>query len=171
MPSGTEIHVPQQIGLCKGLDYIWIGARNSSNYSLLSHLKWFDGMVLIKRNPGMTIDELIGIYDICIKQYGLKSVYLIERGINTFDRIPVSRWTPDLKGVIRIKDERPDIFERLIVDVSHSLGQKQWIDDTYKAFKVIGVNHFMFECTMSGKSKTDSGQMLSVAELKKILEV
>ena len=171
IPTGTEVHNLNHIGhaILSGLDYIWVGARNCQNYSLLEDLKAFEGMILIKRSPGMTIDELIGLYDICKDIHKLNDVYMVERGINTFDRLDWSRWSPDLKGVIRLKHQRPEIFERLVVDCSHSVGEKLFIDDTYKAFKAIGVEHFMFECTIDGKSKTDSNHMLSVDELKEIL--
>ncbi len=169
MPCGTEIQTYEQLELCKNLDYIWIGCRNSQNYGLLQQLINFKGDVFIKRGFGMTIDEVIGLYDI-MKNIVKKECYIIERGINTFDRLEASRWSPDLKGVIRIKDERPDIFNRLVVDCSHSVGNKNWVGDTHRAFKVVGIKHFMFECTATGKSKTDSKQMLSVKELKEILK-
>ena len=171
MPTGTEVQIPEHICDCQGkLSFIWIGARNCQNYGLLESLRGFFGEVLIKRSFGMTIDELIGLSDIYKARIG-KSIYIIERGINTFDRLPDSRWSPDLKGVIRIKNKRPDIFSRLVVDCSHSVGRKEYIEDTYKAFKAIGVNHFMFECSSQPeKSKTDKGQMLSIDELEKILK-
>ena len=101
----------------------------------------------------------------------MKMPYIIERGINTFDRQPDSRWSPDLKGIIRVKNERPDIFSRLVVDCSHSVGRKEYSGDVYRAFKAIGVQHFMFECSIAPeKSKTDKGQILSIEELEEILK-
>lgn len=170
MPCGTEIQDIGHFGLMMDLDYLWVGARNSQNYSLLSRLsKHPTKTILLKRGFGMTIDELIGLYDICQVKHGFKDIYLIERGINTFDRNPFSRWSPDLKGMIRLKTENPDIFDRIIVDCSHSVGKKDYVADTYRAFKAIGVKHFMFECTIDGMSRTDSGHMLSVKELENIL--
>jgi len=170
MPVITEIHIPEQAYKLQslGIKSLWIGARNSANYSLLEKISPFNGNIIIKRGPSMTIDEFIGIYDI-MKMINNRKVYLIERGINTFDRLENSRWSLDLKGIIRIKHERPEIFEELIVDVSHSVGVKAWIEDHYKACKAIGIKHFMIECTLSGKSKTDSLQMLSFKELKNII--
>jgi 3-deoxy-D-arabino-heptulosonate 7-phosphate (DAHP) synthase len=124
---------------------------------------------MIKRGFGMTADEAIGIYDLCEKKFG-KQIYLIDRGIVTFDRHPVSRWSPDLKGVLWIKNERPDIFSRLVIDCSHSVFDKRMVGDVYRAFRAVGVEHFMFECTIDGKSLTDQAHMLSVAELADILE-
>jgi 3-deoxy-7-phosphoheptulonate synthase len=168
IPVSTEVHTPLQSKCLDWMDSVWIGARNSHNYTLLKEVAKFPNDVYIKRGAGMTIDEVIGVYDIMNKIYN-KKIYIIERGINTFDRLEYSRWSPDLKGVIRLKYQRPDIFKRLIVDCSHSVFVKYWIEDTYKAFKSIGVEHFMFECSYDGESPTDSQLMLSVKELKRIL--
>jgi len=171
IPVGCEIFTKEHIELVKDLYYFWFGARNSQNYRLIEALRHVTGMVLFKRDFGMTVDETIGLYDIYTNHAACTDeVFFVERGINTFDRLEYSRWSPDLKGVIRIKNERPDIFDKLIVDCSHSVGYKDFIGDTYRAFKAIGVQHFMFECTIDGKSKTDQFQMLSVDELEEILK-
>ena len=171
MPVGTEVQIPEHIEICTNLPFIWIGARNCQNYALLEKTKvYIRGEVFIKRGCGITIDEFIGLFDIMSLIIG-GDIYIIERGINTFDRLPDSRWSPDLKGVIRIKHERPDIFNRLVVDCSHSVGRKSYIEDTYKAFKAIGVKHFMFECSSEpARSRTDTKQILSVCELERILK-
>ncbi len=169
LPTGTECQTWEQVKKCSDLNYIWVGARYSQNYGLLRQFSKFNGDLFIKRNPGMTTDELIGICDIMAVKFN-KQIYPIERGINTFDRLPHSRWSPDLKGALRLKYERPEIFDRLVVDCSHSVFIKEHVPDVYRAFKAIGVQHFMIECTHDGKSKTDSAHMLSVDELSKIVE-
>lgn len=170
MPVGTEVQIPLHIQCCLNLSFIWVGARNCQNYALLELLKYFKGDVFIKRGFGITIREVMGIYDIMEQNFG-KRVYIIERGIVTFDRSQNSRWSPDLKGVIRLKHNMSDIFKRLVVDCSHSVGRKEYSGDVYRAFKAIGVNHFMFECSIAPeKSKTDKGQILSIEELEEILK-
>jgi len=166
--TGTECHTPDHIKACDKLDFIWIGGRNSQNYTLLGAASEHWGDVFIKRGFGMTIDETIGLYDIMNKIHR-KEAFIIERGINTFDRTPDSRWAPDLKGMIRIKHERPDMFENMVVDLSHSVGKWEYIKDTYEAFKAIGVKHWMVECSASGHTDTDKGQHITVRELKKII--
>lgn len=168
LPTGTEIQSMDQYYYCKGLSFLWIGARNSQNYSLIEDVAGYPCPMLIKRGAAMTVDELIGIYDIARKRSFL-DVYVVERGISDIDRQPLSRWSPDLKGCIRLKHERPDIFDKLVVDCSHSVGTKTYIEDLYAAFLAIGVKHFMFECTIDGKSKTDQNHMLSVGELLDIV--
>jgi len=170
LPAGTEVQIPQHIIYCRNLSFIWIGARNCQNYALLENLTYFDGKIFIKRGAGITIDETIGLFDI-MRDVFLKKIFIIERGINTFDRKEESRWSPDLKGIIRIKDERPDIFGRIVIDCSHSAGKKEYTRDIYNAFKSIGVKHFMFEVSAEPeKSKTDTAQILSTQELKEILK-
>lgn len=174
MPTMTEAQNNHQIMSCRHhmIDGVWVGARNSQNYALIGDVEQYwpkNKIFMVKRGSGMTIDEVIGLFDIYREFYN-REIYIIERGINTFDRLPTSRWSPDLKGMIRIKHERPDIFKRIVIDCSHSVGEKAWIEDTYRAFQAIGVEHFMFECTIDGESKTDSMQMLSVDELKEILK-
>lgn len=165
----TEVQTPDQIKNVIGyMDLVWIGARNCQNYGLLEYISNIDSLgyipFAIKRGPAMPIDEVYGIYDI------FQPSYIIERGIITFDPMERSRFAPDLKGVIRIKNERPDIFDKLAVDCSHSVFRKDYVGDVYKAFKAIGVQHFMFECTYTGKSKTDQEHMLSVKELEQIIK-
>jgi 3-deoxy-D-arabino-heptulosonate 7-phosphate (DAHP) synthase len=169
IPVGTEVQTPSQYKLCvEHVDYVWIGARNSQNYGLRKYILQarLEGKkiaYIIKRGFAMTVDELYGLYDIDHPDY------IIDRGILTIDPMPRSRFAPDLKGIIRIKNERPDIFENIIIDCSHSNFRKEYIKDTYIAFKAIGVNHFMFECTATGQSITDQEHMLSVQEFNEIL--
>lgn len=172
MPVLTEVRTEYQclrsLGFISG---VWVGARNSQNYDLVEYCcKNTAGKVLLlKRGFGMTIEEAAGIYDLCEKKFG-KNVYLIDRGIVTFDRHPVSRWSPDLKGALWLKNERRDIFSNMVVDCSHSVFDKRMVGDVFRAFKAVGVDNFMFECTIDGKSITDQAHMLSVAELEEIIK-
>ena len=170
-PCGTEVRTPGQVDLCKELDYLWIGARSSQNYDLLEHIgKEYPGQIMIKRGFGMTIDEVIGIDEIMRLKYN-REVYIIERGINTFDRGHY-RWSPDLKGLIRLKHDYSKLFDRTVVDCSHSAESWTYVPDTYKAFKSIGVKHFMFECYSNlNFANADQHQAITVDELKRILEV
>jgi 3-deoxy-D-arabino-heptulosonate 7-phosphate (DAHP) synthase len=169
MPVGTEIQIPQHVAECSELNYLWVGARSSRNYALLQSLcTLYKGEIMLKRGMDMTIQETIDLYDLIVGRYN-RYPYIIERGTVNIDRDQESRWSPDLKGVIRIKNERPDIFDRLVIDCSHSVGRKEYVRDTYKAFKAIDCKHYMFEATIDGKSLTDQRQMLSVKELEEII--
>jgi 3-deoxy-D-arabino-heptulosonate 7-phosphate (DAHP) synthase len=166
---GTEIQSKEQYEMAKNhLDYIWVGMRNAQNYQLLKDISGFKGEIFVKRGEGMTADDTMALVDI-IKQFWNKDISIIERGIVTFDRYDNSRWSPDLKGVLKIKHERPAIFKNLVVDCSHSVFKKDFVSDVYSAFAAVGVENFMFECTIDGISKTDQDHMLSVWDLKNIL--
>jgi 3-deoxy-D-arabino-heptulosonate 7-phosphate (DAHP) synthase len=169
IPAGTEVHTLSHIEECKNLSFIWVGARNSQNYTLLEHLKCFEGDVFIKRGVGMTVKEMIGIFDIMAFIHK-KPVYMVERGIVNINEKEQSRWSISINDLLYIKYNREDIFRRLIVDCSHSSGRWEYIYDIYRITKYIGCNHHMIECTYDGISKTDQEQMLSVNEVKTIIE-
>lgn len=165
MPVCTEVQTPEHTRYCAPvMDMVWVGARNSSNYALRKSARESGIPFAIKRAANMPVELVYGMFDI------EKPHYIIERGIDNIFARPESRFMPDLKGVMQIKNERPDIFDKLIVDCSHSVFRKDMVADTYRAFKSIGIKHFMFECTLDGSSKTDQSHMLSVKELTEILE-
>lgn len=169
LPVATEVHDIIQANSCQDLTGVWVGARNSSNYTLIKGLSEFPGYRFIKRGMGQTIEEIMGIYDICKVIHGYIP-FIIERGTNYLSRTDKTRWSISLNEVLRVKYERPDIFKHLVVDCSHSVGLKKYIPDVYRAMKEIGVKHYMFEASIDGKSKTDQGHILSVQELKEIIE-
>jgi len=180
LPIATEVQTPGQIAHCADwyFDTVWIGARNSQNYGLLQELfneaykqntnsnHTFKN-VMLKRGAGMTIDETINLYGI-MHQLGGIQPYIIERGITSLDRSYGGRWTADLKIAYVFKHDYPHLFDKLVVDCSHSVGEKKYVEDVYTAFKSIGVKNFMFE-VFDGTSKTDVNQILTSDELKKIL--
>lgn len=169
LPALTEVRTIEQFDkVIDKISGVWIGARNCQNYDLLEHVSKTNKVVMVKRGAGNTIDEILGIHDLMLKLFN-KQIYIIERGINTFDRGEVSRWSPDIKGAMRIKHYRPDVWPYYVVDCSHSVFDKNFVADTYMAFRAIGCENFMFECTIDGKSETDQAHMLSVNELKNII--
>lgn len=153
------------------INYIWIAARSAQNYELLGCVYgYLDNSncneVLIKRHPGMTVDEIIGIHDICEKIYGYKPI-IIERGINTFCRTEEQRWMPDFQGMLKILRERPDI--ELCFDVSHACGKASHILPMTKAAVSLGVKNFMFEVMNSpALSQTDKKQILNIEEFRQV---
>jgi 3-deoxy-7-phosphoheptulonate synthase len=168
---GTEIQTLQHLYLgLEALDFFWIGARNCQNYGLLSELGAYinNRIALIKRGAAITIDELIGIHDICRDIHGYKPI-MIERGINTFCRTPDKRWTVDYDGMMRLLRERPDIG--LMLDPSHASGSKEYIFPMVKAACAIGVKNFMLEVYANPElTQTDKAQAISIEEFKPIYE-
>ena len=165
IPVATEVQTTDQLRDARfTLNHIWIGARNAYNYGLRVAVRESGIPFSIKRASNMPVELVYGMYDIEHPQF------VIERGVDTIFAAPDSRFAPDLKGVLQIKNERPDIFDRIMVDCSHSVFKKAYVADVYRAVRAIGVKHFMFECTIDGKSKTDQAHMLSVEELESILK-
>lgn len=156
-------------------DYIWIGARNSQNYSLLKGLGDFmksfgkNMPIMIKRSPGMAYEEVYGIHDICEKEYGFKPV-IVERGVNSFAKIlPNTRWLTDFNCMVKLIQERPDI--ELCYDPSHACGNSKMIFPLVKATYAIGVRNFMFEVyDKPDITQTDKAQALSTEGFKVIYD-
>jgi len=168
---GCDISTPDEIEYLSDFDFIWIGARNSQNYNLLEALKYLPRIdkkeILIKRGPGMTIEEIIGIHDICVARYGYEPV-IIERGINTFCRSEARRWMPDFQGLLRILTERFDI--KLCFDPSHACGQRIDVAAMTRAAFQLGVKNFMVEVMNDPTlSQTDKDQILSTEDFEKYI--
>ena len=164
----TEVMTPEHVSAAWKLRDIWIGARNSSNYSLIEFAAKQRSRLFIKRNPGATIEEMINLCDIIKIKYDCEP-WLIERGINTLDRDRGGRWAPDLKIAYVLKYERPDLFEHFVIDCSHSAGEKRYVKEVYKAFEAIRVQHFMFE-VLDGESRTDKAHVLNIEEFLNVFK-
>jgi len=169
IPTGTEVQTLSHIEYCQRLSYVWVGARNCQNYALLEYLEYFQGDVFTKRGVGMTINELVGIYEV-MKAIHKKPVCIIERGIININDKDITRWSISLNDILYFKYYYSEIFNKLIIDCSHSAGRAEYVEEIYKSTKAIGCQHFMFECTLDGKSNTDQNHMLSVDKLKEILD-
>ena len=174
---GIEIRTLYEMDIISDVcDYVWIGARNSQNYSLLKAIGYYFGQIsdkrmsiMIKRSPGMTYEEVYGIHDICDKKFGFKPM-IIERGINTFAKIPPNtRWLTDFNCMIKLIQERPDIG--LCYDPSHACGEADMIFQLVKAAYAIGVRNFMFEVyDRPQDTQTDKAQALSILQFKMIYD-
>ena len=85
LPLVTELmdprHVEQVVGAA---DVIQIGARNMSNFSLLSEVGRAPKPVLLKRGLSSTVEDLLMAAEYIVKE-GNSEVILCERGIKTFE--------------------------------------------------------------------------------------
>lgn len=168
LSCGIEIKDSELNGHIYEFDFVWVAARSCQNYFLLESLKKYaaNTKIFIKRHPGITVDEIIGIHDICRDIHGYKPV-IIERGINTFCRTDKRRWMPDFQGMLRILTERPDI--ELMFDPSHACFVKEDIFPMVRAACALGVKHFMMEVYADSEiTQTDKAHALSVKEFEDI---
>jgi 3-deoxy-7-phosphoheptulonate synthase len=102
-------------------DIIQIGARNMQNYSLLKTAGRAGKPVLLKRNPGATIEELLLAAEYILAE-GNPDVILCERGIRGFDS--ATRNLLDLSAVPAVHrlSHLP-----IIVDPSHGTGRRDMV--------------------------------------------
>ncbi|KRM33057.1 3-deoxy-7-phosphoheptulonate synthase [Agrilactobacillus composti DSM 18527 = JCM 14202] len=99
-------------------DIFQIGARNMQNFSLLKEVGKTDVAVGLKRGMSATIDDLLNAAEY-IASEGNQNIFLIERGIRTFDN-KYTRNTFDLGAipVLRKLTHYP-----IIADPSHAVGE------------------------------------------------
>ncbi len=101
----------------KYTDIFQIGARNMQNFSLLKEVGKTQIAVGLKRGMSATIDDLLNAAEY-IMAGGNRNVFLIERGIRTFDN-KYTRNTFDL-GAIPVLQQLTHL--PVIADPSHAVG-------------------------------------------------
>lgn len=162
MPIITEVLDIRDIDIiCKYVDIIQIGTRNSQNYSLLKELGKINKPIILKRGMCMTINEWLASAEY-IRKEGNNKIILCERGIRTFE--PMTRNTLDLSCIPLIKElsEYP-----IIVDPSHATGLKQLILPMSKASIAVGANGVMIEIHPNPESALcDGEQSLDFVQFK-----
>src|SRR3989440_4716811 len=118
LPLVTELMDPRHVeAVVETTDVIQIGARNMSNFSLLTEVGRADKPVLLKRGLAATIEELLMAAEYILKE-GNSRVILCERGIKTFETS--MRFTLDIGAVPMLKLET---HLPVIVDPSHAAGR------------------------------------------------
>src|SRR5207247_1693292 len=85
LPLVTELMDPRHVeAVLEVADVIQIGARNMSNFSLLSEVGRAPKPVLLKRGLSSTVEDLLMAAEYIVKE-GNSEVILCERGIKTFE--------------------------------------------------------------------------------------
>lgn len=164
LPYVMEILDPRDIEkVFDTLDIIQIGARNMKNYALLKESAKSRKPVLLKRQPKATFREFIFSLEYLLK-YGAKKVILCERGDNLGD----SKSSINTDIIKKIKSE---LKVPVIADISHSAKKRELV---YKyARKTAEISDgFMVEASIKPeKSTIDTKQIVSIDELKKIIDL
>lgn len=162
----SERSLNQLADLC---DCFQIGARQMQNYTLLKKLSQYKRKVFIKRNPGSTMDELLGACEYLLS--GNCEPVIIERGSSTF--MNHVRWDLSISIIPAIKSicEIP-----VIVDGSHGTGRRDLVEHMIMAGVAAGASGFLCEVhTEPDKSLSDAEQAVSpeVFEtiMKKVIKV
>ena len=122
LPVVTEVTDVRELApVLEVADVIQVGARNMSNFALLTELGRAGAPVLLKRGLASTLDELLLAAEYVLTE-GNEDVMLCERGIRTFET--AYRFTLDLAAVpvLKARTSLP-----VIVDPSHAAGRRELV--------------------------------------------
>lgn len=145
-------------------DIIQVGARNMSNFYMLTELGKQDKPVLLKRGMQARTVEWLLAADY-ILQGGNESVILCERGIRSFD--PSMRNVMDV-NVIPLIQQLSHL--PIIADPSHGTGEAALVPAITLSCVAAGANGIMLEVHPNPEqAKSDSKQALTLQEFKHLL--
>lgn len=165
LPVVTEVMaVDQAQRMAKDADILQIGARNMQNFDLLREVGKLDRPVLLKRGLSSTIEEWLAAAEYIVAQ-GNQQVILCERGIRTFES--ATRNTLDLSAVAVVR-ERSHL--PIIVDPSHSTGQRRYVAPMAWAARAAGAHGLLIEVHPAPeKALSDAEQSLSFGEFAALM--
>jgi len=163
--SVTEVVDTRDVYLVqKYADVLQIGARNMQNFELLKEVGRTNKPIILKRGMNASINELIYAAEYIALQ-GNRNIILCERGIRTFET--KTRNTLDISSIPIVKNET---HLPIIVDLSHSLGRKDIVNQIAKAVLAVGADGIMVEVHPKPElALSDSKQQLNVDEFMGML--
>jgi 3-deoxy-7-phosphoheptulonate synthase len=122
MPIVTELMDVRDLdAVVEVADVIQLGARNMSNFPLLTEVGRTNKPVLLKRGLSATLEDLLMAAEYILKE-GNEQVMLCERGIRTFETS--YRFTLDLMAVPVLKQLS---HLPVVVDPSHAAGRRDLV--------------------------------------------
>jgi 3-deoxy-7-phosphoheptulonate synthase len=122
MPIVTELMDVRDLEpVLEVADVIQLGARNMSNFTLLTEVGRTNVPVLLKRGLSATLEDLLMAAEYILKE-GNEQVMLCERGIRTFETS--YRFTLDLMAVPVLKQLS---HLPVVVDPSHAAGRRDLV--------------------------------------------
>src|SRR5438552_7479177 len=140
LPLVTELMDPRHVeAVVDTTDVIQIGARNMSNFSLLSEVGRAPKPVLLKRGLSSTVEDLLMAAEYIVKE-GNSEVILCERGIKTFET--ATRFTLDIGAIPVLKQET---HLPVIVDPSHPAGRRDLVLPLARAAVAAGADGSLVE--------------------------
>jgi 3-deoxy-7-phosphoheptulonate synthase len=140
LPLVTELLDPRHMDMVvETADVIQIGARNMSNFLLLSEVGKADTPVLLKRGASASVEELLMAAEYILKE-GNHRVILCERGIKTFEAS--TRFTLDISAVPVLKEQT---HLPVIVDPSHAAGRRALVPALARAAVAAGADGIIVE--------------------------
>lgn len=146
-------------------DVIQIGARNMQNYSLLRTAGRAGKPVLLKRNPGATIEELLLAAEYILAE-GNPDVILCERGIRGFDSVTRNLLDLNAVPVVHRLSHLP-----IIVDPSHGTGRRDMVPPMAMAGVAAGADGLLIEVHPSPEhALSDGAQSLDLPEFAQLMQ-
>jgi 3-deoxy-7-phosphoheptulonate synthase len=140
-------------------DVIQIGARNMSNFSLLSEVGRAPKPVLLKRGLSSTVEDLLMAAEYIVKE-GNSEVILCERGIKTFETS--TRFTLDIGAIPVLKMET---HLPVIVDPSHPAGRRELVLPLARAAVAAGADGIIVEVhPRPEEALCDAAQQIPVSD-------
>jgi 3-deoxy-7-phosphoheptulonate synthase len=160
----TEVMQVSQIeAMHDYIDIFQVGARNAQNFNLLDALGQVDKPVLLKRGISGSINELLQAAEYVFSN-GNEKIMLCERGIRSFETS--YRNTLDLNAVPILKNKS---HLPVIVDPSHGIGLRQYVDDMSLAAIMAGADGLLIEVHRQPEQAFSDGQQtLSFSEAEQL---
>jgi 3-deoxy-7-phosphoheptulonate synthase len=160
LPLVTELMDPRHVeAVVEAADVIQIGARNMSNFSLLSEVGRAPKPVLLKRGLSSTVEDLLMAAEYIVKE-GNSEVILCERGIKTFET--ATRFTLDIGAIPVLKQET---HLPVIVDPSHPAGRRDLVLPLARAAVAAGADGIIVEVhPRPEEALCDAAQQIPTAE-------
>jgi len=149
----SEVMQVSQIGeMYDYVDIYQVGARNTQNFNLLDELGKVDRAVMIKRGISGTIEELLYSAEYVFAA-GNEKLMLCERGIRTYER--ASRNTLDVNAIPILKEKT---HLPVIVDPSHGIGIRQFVEPIALAAVMAGADGIIYETHEKPEEAASDGQ-------------
>src|SRR6266508_4470176 len=160
LPLVTELMDPRHVeAVVEVADVIQIGARNMSNFSLLSEVGRAPKPVLLKRGLSSTVEDLLMAAEYIVKE-GNSEVILCERGIKTFETS--TRFTLDIGAIPVLKQET---HLPVIVDPSHAAGRRDLVLPLARSAVAAGADGIIVEVHPEPEhALCDAAQQIPVAD-------
>lgn len=151
--------------MCKYVDVLQIGARNTQNFKLLHAVGKCKKPVILKRGLASTIREFLLAAE-HILYNGNPNVILCERGIRSFD----SAFTRNVMDIASIPVIKKYSHLPIIIDPSHGTGQRYLIEPMAKAGLVVGADGVMMEVHHDPENALSDGkQSLPIPMFKEVM--
>ena len=165
LPTVSEVLHPADLeAIAEYVDIIQIGARNMQNFRLLQEVGRVGKPVILKRNPGCRVQDLLMASEYIMLE-GNANVVLCERGITSFES--ATRYTFDLNAIPVIKR-----FSHLpvIADPSHAAGDWRYVTATALGAIAAGADGLMVEVhPQPAMAKSDGPQSLKPEKFRELM--